>query len=418
MPTGEAVFNLGADYRISSLAGFVAEQRFGDGALARASQEWDGRTIERISFFGELQAPLVPREVLPDWLRTIEGDVAMRYVMADTAAESNLAPTVALKIELAGGLTLRGSFTTSNRFPTPFMSSAVANGIDVGSGPELVQISDPRRKESYDVEQRIVFNPDLRSESAVTQSAGLIFETGEKHRIRASLDFFDTSKTNEIVGFGATELINLENSFPDQIDRAPLEPGDPHAVGKVTVIRSSAFNLARRHSQNWQGTLDYLRDDVFGGTFDLRGRLVYFSKFDRELFKDSPVIDEIRDPSGSAGGLLEYRATFGGGWSNEVLGLGLDGQYFHSRRLPQTEWATQGARTLDPFWQFDAYLQADLGHWLLPENSRLGLRGQVRVDNLLNEAYPFYALEPSGAGVQPYGDWRGRTYSLSITAEF
>ena len=418
VPTGDAVLNLGADYRISSLAGFVSEQRFGNGDLARPSNIWEGRTIERISFFGELQAPVVPRQILPNWVQAIEADLAVRYIMADSSAESNLAPTLALKLQFAHGLTFRSSFTTSNRFPTPFMSRALGNGIDVGTGVEYESIYDPRRNETYDVERRIVFNPDLRAESAVTQSAGLIFETGEQHRIRASLDFFDTSKTNEIVGFGPKELINLEPFFPTQIDRAPLLPGDAAPVGKVTTIRSSAFNLAKRHSQNWQATFDYIRDDVFGGTFDLRSRLVYFQKFERELFKDSPVIDEIRNPSGSAGGLLEYRATFGGGWSNDVFGLGLDGQYFHSRRLPSAEWIVQGARTIDPFWQFDAYLQTDIGHWVLPADSTVRLRGQLRVDNLLARPYPFYASEPSDSGVQPYGDWRGRTYSLSLTAEF
>jgi len=31
---------------------------------------------------------------------------------------------------------------------------------------------------------------------------------------------------------------------------------------------------------------------------------------------------------------------------------------------------------------------------------------------------PAGAFEPSGSGVQPYGDWRGRTYSVSVTASF
>ena len=28
------------------------------------------------------------------------------------------------------------------------------------------------------------------------------------------------------------------------------------------------------------------------------------------------------------------------------------------------------------------------------------------------------STDPTGTGVQPYGDWRGRTYSLSLTASF
>ncbi len=73
---------------------------------------------------------------------------------------------------------------------------------------------------------------------------------------------------------------------------------------------------------------------------------------------------------------------------------------------------------IKPFWQFDAYLQSDLTRWLPWKTSRFGLRGQVRVNNVLGSNYPKYANDRSGAGVQPYGDWRGRTYSLSLTATF
>ncbi|MCC5023509.1 MAG: hypothetical protein J6386_12330 [Candidatus Synoicihabitans palmerolidicus] len=165
-------------------------------------------------------------------------------------------------------------------------------------------------------------------------------------------------------------------------------------------------------------TFDYARQDVFGGTFGIRARLVYFHKFTREIFPEEPGIDEIREPSGSAPGLLKYRATFGGGWSTKLFALGFDGQYFHSRRLPQTEWNFQGARTIAPYWQTDLYAQADLGHWFLPSESHYGLKGQIRVNNVFKKGYPYYANEASGAGIQPYGDWRGRTLSLSLTAEF
>ncbi|MCC5023508.1 MAG: hypothetical protein J6386_12325 [Candidatus Synoicihabitans palmerolidicus] len=85
------------------------------------------------------------------------------YSLAGSAAETNIAPTLALKFGLANGLTFRGSFTTSNRFPTPFMSRNLGNGIDAGTGVKYVHISDSLRGEDYDVQQRSVINPDLRN---------------------------------------------------------------------------------------------------------------------------------------------------------------------------------------------------------------------------------------------------------------
>ena len=72
--------------------------------------------------------------------------------------------------------------------------------------------------------------------------------------------------------------------------------------------------------------------------------------------------------------------------------------------------------------EFDAHLEGDLGRWL-PGNrtadgqSRYSLRGQLRIDNLFDSRFPSYAYDAT-TGVQPYGDWRGRTYSVSLTATF
>jgi len=102
----------------------------------------------------------------------------------------------------------------------------------------------------------------------------------------------------------------------------------------------------------------------------------------------------------------------------------LETQYYHSRILPLLERPSQGRDRIGRHWQFSTYLQSDLIRWLPGKSPRLegknhfGLTGQLCVNNLFNASFPRYANDPTGAGVQPYGDWRGRTYSLSITATF
>jgi hypothetical protein len=183
-------------------------------------------------------------------------------------------------------------------------------------------------------------------------------------------------------------------------------------------LLTGRINAARRHSQNWNATLDYAWAKCLGGTLGLYGRLVWFQRFDRKVFPDSPVVDELRQPDGWVTGLLRYRANFGAGWSGKDYGFGLDGHYFGPRILPALEWPSQGSDRIERCWQFDTFLQSDLGRWLPWQSSRFGLRGQVRINNLFGADLPRYANDPSGAGVQPYGDWRGRTYSLSLTATF
>ncbi len=416
LPTGRGTLNVGADYRRNHLGAYSEEPHFGDGSLAYTPAQWSARTLQRYSVFGELQGPLLPPRWLPGWLRNVEGDLAVRYVAADTSRETNVAPTFGLKVDLAGGLALRGSFTTSSRVPTPRMSSQIFAG-GPGSGLNFTTIVDPRRGgDKYDVSANEAPDPNLLTEDAITQTAGLIYQQGKVHHFRAGLDFVDTRKTNEVVVLTAQNVLDLETLFPTRVVRAPLAPGDTHDVGKVTSLVTGAINVASRHSQNVNLSLDYACTECLGGLLEVYGRLVYFSRYDRQVYPTSPMVDELDAPDNEVPGLLRYRANFGAGWSNHDYGFGVDGHYYHSRVLPLGKLTTQGSPQIAPHWQFDVYLQSDLDRWLPWKSSRFGLRGQVRVNNVFAASFP--VNDGSGAGVQPYGDWRGRTYSLSLTATF
>lgn len=419
LPTGSAQVHAGVDFRRNELAGQTRERRYSDGTLAREPEAWSGRAIERVSVFGEVLAPLLPANRLPGWLRSADIDTAARYTIADTSAESNFAPTFGLKLDFVGGLAFRGSVTTSNRFPAPNLSQRVATGSGGGSGISGVTITDPKRGgQQYSVTSTQEVNPDLVPEAAVSQSAGLIYQRGERHRFRAALDFVDTQKTNEIVSLQENEVLNLEDLLPGRVERAPLAPSDPNEAGLITSILTGQINLASRHSQNWTVSLDYAGPGWAGGTLELRSRVLWFQRYERQVLPTSPLVDELGDPSGSSGGLLRYRASVGANWSNDRLGFGFDGYYFHARELPFTERIAQGSAQIDAYWQWDVYAQAELTRWLRSNPHDLRVRMLLRINNVFDAAFPAYASQPSGAGVQPYGDWRGPTYSLSVTTEF
>ena len=421
LPTGSSSVTVGGDYRLNHLAPYSGIARFGDGSLAGAPSPTLARTIERISVFGELQAPLLPARWLPSWISNIKTEIAARYVVSDSAQESNLAPTGGLKIDFAGGFSLRSTIATSNRLPPPTLSRAAPVPVTPGSGSgeiSYVSVTDPLRgneKNDFVVSSELI-NSNLRPESAVTRTIGLIFQRGQVHRIRTALDIADTRKSGEQSFLNASTIVGLESSFPGRVERAAPAAGE--SAGKIVSVLTGTFNLAYRHSQNWSGAVDYAWTECFGGRLDVYGRWLYFQRYELQLLPGSPTVDEIRFPDGAAPGLLRHRVNFGSSWSTPRFGFGWDGHYFHSRKLSPPERAVQGDSKIDPFWQFDAYTQTDLARFLPWKNSRFGLRGQLRVNNLFNEAPPRYAAESSGVGVQSYGDWRGRVYSISVTATF
>jgi iron complex outermembrane receptor protein len=421
LPTGKAAVIAGADIRRLHLADYREETTYADGSSAGDPTERTGRTLTRYSFFGELQASPLPRRFLPAWFTHLESDLAVRYVASSQANEVNIAPTLGLKADFAGGLAFRVSVTTSSRFPTPQLSKAVSGPSGPGGGVNQETVNDPLRQESYAMQVDEIVNAALPPEDAVTQTAGLIFERGREHRFRASLDFVDTRKTNEILALDSAEkVLAVEALFPDHVQRAALTPGDTHTAGRVTRVLTGSVNASRRRSQNWAAALTYAWTGCAGGTLELRTRLLYYQRFERQIYANSSVVDELDHPDGTDGTtpLLRYRGDFNANWSNRRIGFGLDGQYYCSRILPLSDRLAQGSDRIKPYWQFDAYAQVDLSPWVPWKSEHHGLNAQVRINNLSGFDYPKYVNDGSGAGVQPYGDWRGRTYSLSLTATF
>lgn len=418
LPTGRGVLNVGADYRHNALGKYTDERVFASGELAAEPIRYIGRTLERYSLFGEIQGPLLPKSWLPRWIHSLETDAAVRYIASNQGDETAVAPTFALKAALPAGFTFRGSVSTSSRFPTPQMSrTALPTGQGPGTivGGDLKEVFDPLAKDTYKVEEQSIINPTLIPEETLTQTAGLIFRTGKTHRLRASIDFVDTRKVAEVVDLDPQDILNLEHLFPERVVRFPTIPGDAKS-GQVDSVVTGAINSEWRRSHHWSTSFDYAWTEAFGGTLEVYGRLLTFSRYQRLLIAGANVVDEIDAPEGASANVLKYRAKFGAGWSNRHLGFGLDGHYYHSRILPVKEHASHGRDRISPYWQFDAFVQSEVGKWIrwAPKN----LRVQVRVNNLFSEPFPRYAHASSGAGVQAYGDWRGRVYSLSLTSTF
>ncbi len=421
LPTGTGGVTLGGDYRYQRLDSYVDLLTYGDGSEVAPPSTWVGRSLQRVSGFGEIQAPVLPARWLPWWIKNISADVAARYTASVLANEANLAPTAAVKVDFAGGFSLRASIATSNRFPPPYFSSLESASIaSTGSGPVILgNITDPLRgNETYPVSSSDALNLNLLPEAAVTQTAGFIYQTGKTHKFRISVDYVDTVTSGENAYLGAQQVVDLESLFPKRVVRAPAQPGDPYGVGMITDILTGNFNLAWRHSRNWNTSFDYEWTECLGGSLEAYCRWVYFKSYDVEELPTTPPVDELNNPDGFITGVLRQRTNFGVGWSNRAYGFGVDGHYFSSRILPEAEWADQGSNHVAPYWQFDAYLQGDIGRWLPWKSSHYGIRGQVRVDNLFGSSPPKYADDPSGSGVQSYGDWRGRVYSLSATVTF
>ncbi|MEJ1971446.1 MAG: hypothetical protein WDM96_02725 [Lacunisphaera sp.] len=217
----------------------------------------------------------------------------------------------------------------------------------------------------------------------------MIWQHGKIHRFRASVDFSDTTKTNEFIVLEPQGLMNLEETYPDRVLRNTPPPATTAAAPlRVTTLLVGPANAARRHSQNWSLAAEYAWRECLGGTLELRSRWVHFARYDRQLEPGGPEIDELDAPDGTAPELLRDRLTFSAGWSRPVAGFGVDTHYLSPRILPAKEWAAQGSDHIEEYWQVDAYAQTDLTRWFPGKHDRFRLTLQARVNNLSNFCVP------------------------------
>ncbi len=129
--------------------------------------------------------------------------------------------------------------------------------------------------------------PTCVPEAAVTQTAGLIYERGKVNRFRVSVDYVDT------VTLGRGESISTRSRswtwrafFPSGSSARPSAPGDPQGVGLITSVLTGNFNLAWRHSENWNASLDYAWTECLGGTLEAYCRMIYFQSYGLEVLPD------------------------------------------------------------------------------------------------------------------------------------
>jgi hypothetical protein len=164
--------------------------------------------------------------------------------------------------------------------------------------------------------------------------------------------------------------------------------------------------------------LDYAWQDFAGGTLSFYTRWVYYQSYERQLLGNSGIIDELNHPDVASLELMRDRVNFGSEWTGKVNSFGLDAEYFGKRELPSFQWTQQQSRHIAPYFQIDAFAKTDLTRFLPWEQSRYKLSLQLRVNNVFSASFPKYIDDPSGSGLGAYGDWRGRVYSISLTATF
>ena len=325
--------------------------------------------------------------------------------------------TIAAKWAPIPELALRASYSTGFLAPSigQLSPGAPLNG-------SINRYFDPKRNELIGTPYQYQSggNPDLLPEDSKSFSAGLIFKPRFLEGFRFSVDYTDIRKSGEIGTLGSFQtIIDLEDLFPDRIQRGDPLPGDPAGTpGPITFIDLTLENFAKTRVEAWDFNASY--DFSVDGLGDVRvyGLVTHQALNQRQIL---PTSDPF-EVEGFIDGPLEWRGAFGAVLDMGQLTLGWDTQFYDSYSLYAGNPDVDQQRAVDLQGGDDripSQIYNDVTFEYRFDNNAPLLRGvsvSASIQNIFDKKPP--AIARAVNGYSAYGDPRLRRFTLSLRKHF
>lgn len=394
------------------------------------------------SAFGEIRLPILPEGGASRPWRGLAAQVALRlddYLLdvpgslaplAIHAHNSILAMTLGLQTRPTNGLMIRTSLSTAATPPNPSLLLGAVNQAN------LSFYSDPQRG-GTSLGTKVndtVGNPNLRPQSTITLSGGMVIEPDAWPGFRASIDYTALMTHHETVSrpIGLQYLLDHESTYPGAITRGPLTDADRtlgYTGGPVTAVYEGAVQTGHSTLQTLDATVSYSMP-AGSGQLRLRADADWVIAFRRTA---NPLEGSF-DLAGHSDGPIAWRSTLTAAWSNPRWSAGVQGQlyagYSLGQALPAEQYeayyslATQlAASAQEPHVPVQDYF--DMSVAFHPQGTR-GWQIRLTIDNIFGKRPPIVANRVQGAlagvidltpptGIADYGDILGRRFAINLS---
>ena len=334
---------------------------------------------------------------------------------ANRNAEAN--PTIGLRYSPVADLTLRASYGTG--FLPPSVAQVLPNVVQ----PSFLRTPDPKRGNSTigTIDFLSGGNPNLIPEHSKSWSAGAIYAPRALSGLRVSLDYTRIDKSDNIGNLSPDDLFANETAFSGRIVRAPLTPGDPFTVGRVTFVDFSLINLTRAVIEAYDLQLDYSRKTESLGEFDFFFLAARQTHFQTQALASSPLVENVGISNGNP---LKFKANVGLTWRYGRWSAGWTSRYFDSYLVSTNASLrlSQGGSAFVPSQIYhDVFVRYRFG--VAGIRSRVAsryldnLEVQVGVENVFNTEPPV-DVSNQQSYYSPFGDLLGTRYRVSLKKNF
>jgi outer membrane receptor protein involved in Fe transport len=387
------------------------------------------------SAYVELKIPLIPDRRAAPGLRQLQLQLAVRSDRYRTNAAparvtpgstapiprvrsefTSTDPTVGLRYTPFRSLTFRASYGTG------FLPPGVSDFTQIGPFPFPAGILiDPRRGNTTTgaVLQLGGGNAGIRPERSESRSIGFVFTPPLPQGFRASVDYTEIRKRDDMTTLSAQQMINFESSFPDRVTRDAVAPGDPYGVGAITSLDLSLVNLARTKVEAYDVSIDYELETAALGSF---GFYLAGTWQPHYVTQPLPGTPEIENAGISSSSPLNVKGNVGAHWTLRGWTFGWTMRHFDSYRVADpsltasiTTIRNQGSARVPSQSYHDLFGKYAFGAGPAVLSN---LEVLLAVTNVFDKSPPFDASAGSTGFYSPFGDPRLATYSLSLKKNF
>ncbi|MDH3352408.1 MAG: TonB-dependent receptor, partial [Gammaproteobacteria bacterium] len=367
------------------------------------------------SVFGELFIPLVGDANANAFTKALEVQLALRYENTDDFGDTTK-PKIALRWELPGGFSLRGSYTEGFRAPNlPQMNQGtIVRRIDGIEDPLRADVTNLPidTGDTYRVTTRIA-NNDLNPEDTETTMFGLVYapKDGPMAGFRATADWFNIKQEGVVGILDPSDALDLDvilreqGSFNPDVERAPVNAQDQAffdawnaanpldqrtAVGVAINISNMYMNLEPREVEGMDASLEYLTPETAAGEFRFRVDATKVTKFEQQGVATTDLLRQNGNP--------EWRSTASVNWRRNTFNANITMRYVGSV-YDSSLWATGSdiSGTYNPdlnrtYWDVDSWTTYNLALSYDFSDSQgwaQGLSVTAGVRNLTDEDAPF-----------------------------
>lgn len=432
LPGGKASFALGTSFSRDVLNAQSDQNSQDNGWIAAPTIIPLDRQRKWLSYFGELEVPLVGDQQKIPGIYSLNLDLAGRnddyYGVGDSKT-----PKVSVKYEpLSDDFAIRATAGKSFLAPPLYLlygptnqgSSESINYTPLGSSTEYQNVQFQAAGGS---------NPNLKPAKGTDWTLGFILEPKQVKGLNVTFDYFE-SVTHDFFGIipeqtiiQSVEDLGPASPYNSLIQFGSIGGANPTAPGQISThpshsiwIIDNEINVGSTAIKGWDSTVEYNLPTKEAGTFDLESQITFYNSY---LFQAVPTENYYQyagTASQNEGTTSRYRLYTTLDWKHRGWEVTTNNTFIPSVRDIGTGGSTASAPT-----HVNRYIQEDfaVGYHFhnLPNLAFLdGLTVTAGVDNAFNENVPFdsSAFPDTYGDVGNYNGAIGRMYYLDCDYKF